>query len=268
MLTEDLQQALNDFEVQMIGGDAAAARASLRILLFGLAELPVQGSVADAVRSLSECAHPPSAAASVILRAIATEGFLDDNTSNALSRNVVNLVERGLPSFSSFLKLHEKGQTYEKFSVLVGAKAWAEGQLAPLRLSYKTLASLIDARSSIRGRIAHGQLIKFGAVYKIPELSDTIASIFDCLEQVSKIDTTLLDDVETCEHTIKDARRWVEKYPSFVTLEYLDPFLECASEKLKEFIASLQGRFTANVSQDWSGEICPKVGDGRHQAAI
>jgi hypothetical protein len=258
MQTEDLQQALNDFEVRMIQGDAAAARAALRTLLFSLAGLPVQGSVADAVRSLSERAHPPSEAASIVLRAIATEGFLDDNTSNALSRNVVALVEKGLPTFSGFLKLHEKAQTYEKFAILVGAKTWAEGQLSPLRLPYKTLSSLLDARPQIRGRLAHGQLNIFGAIYKIPELSDAVSSVFDCLEQVSNIETTLLDDVEACERTIRDAMSWVEKYPSFVTLEYFEPFLQCASEKLKEFIASLRGRFTAVISQDWSGATLPK----------
>lgn len=258
MQREDFQNALNDFEFRMIQGDDAAARTALRTLLFGLAELPVQGSVADAVRLLSERTHPPSSAASIVLRAIATEGFLDDNTTNALSRNVVTLVEKGLPSFSNFLKLHEKSQTYEKFAILVGAKTWVDGKLAPLRLPFTTLDSLLAARSSIMGSIAHGRLVEFGAIYKIPELMDSVSSVFGCLEQVSKIEVTLIADVETCEHTINDAMSLVEKFPSFVTIEYLEPFLRSASGKLQEFIVSLRGRFTSVVSQDWSGDTLPK----------
>ncbi|MGB6406239.1 MAG: ATP-binding protein, partial [Planococcus donghaensis] len=254
----DIQNILNEFEVQTMAGNEVPARAALRNLLFGLAETPNDGSVADAISMLANRAQPPVGAASVVLRAIAWEGFIKDNTANQLSRSVVTLVEKSLPGLSSFLKLHEKNQTFEKYEILVGVKSWVDGRLTPLTVNFTSLTSLLASRKSILSSIAHGRLVEFGVIYKIPEITDTVSSVFTSLEQVSKISATLATDVETCEHTIKDALSLVKNNPSFITTEYLEKFLICASDRLHEFINSLRGRFTALIEQDWSGTTLPK----------
>ncbi|WP_170362224.1 phosphoribosyltransferase-like protein [Ruegeria arenilitoris] len=254
----DLQAELNSLELHLIEGDLTAARSSLRNLLFAYSGNPVDGSVADAVRLLADQASPPSGAATIILRVLAIEGFIDDNSSNHLSRNVVRLVEKALPGLSSFLRLHEKSQTYEKFNLLVGVKTWVDGLLAPLVVSYSSLESLLSARRSIASSLSHGRLKEFGAIYKVREVLDAIDSVFARLEKVSTIAESLAIDVEASEHAIEEAMALAETNPSFITIEYLKPFLHCASANLKDFISSLRGRFTAIVEQDWTSSTLPK----------
>ncbi|MBL4874787.1 MAG: ATP-binding protein [Rhodobacteraceae bacterium] len=254
----DLQLALNEFELRMIEEDHAAARSALRSLLCCYADTPATGSIANVVNQLADSAKPPVGAASVILRAISWDDFLADNSANQLCRNVVALVEKCLPGLSNFLKLQEKSQTYEKFEILVGVKPWVDGKLMPLRVSYTSLESLLAARGSIASSLSHGRLKEFGSIYRISEVLDAVDSVFSCLEKVEKIADTLADDVEACERTIRDAMSLAESYPSFVTIENLEPFLQCASKRLEEFIVSLRGRFTAVIEQDWSGTTLPK----------
>jgi hypothetical protein len=82
--------------------------------------------------------------------------------------------------------------------------------------------------------------------------------VYSTLNHVSKINATLDADVETCERAIADAHRLVTGYPSFVTLTYLNPWLESALACLHDFTDSNRGRFTAIISQDWPGITLPK----------
>lgn len=203
----EIQNAINEFENRLLNGsDAVTARAALRVLLFGLAGSSAQGSVGDAVGILADQPHPPSIAASIVLRALATDGLVQDNAANHLARNVVYVVEKGLPGLSDFLGLRQKNQTYEKLDLLRGAMAWVEGQLAPLRVSYTTLGSMLEARKSILSALAHGRLTEFGGAYHLPEVRDAVVSVCSSLDDVSKIAATLAADVETCERVITDAR--------------------------------------------------------------
>lgn len=255
----EIENALATFENRMLdGSDAVNARSALRSLLFKFADLPVEGSMGDVVASLVGQPSPPAGAASVLVRAVAEDGLLQDNATNHLARNIVILAEKCLPGLSSFLGLRDKTQTFEKFELLRGAKTWVDGQFAPLRVPYTTLESLLAARKEIRSSLAHGRLNEFGGVYHVPEVRDAIESVFSCLDYVSRISATLAADVETCERAIADAQHLVTKYPSFITVLYLEPWLRCASERLDDFIDSLRGRFTAVIAQDWQGTDLPK----------
>ena len=254
-----VQSALNDFETRMLdGSDITSARAGLRVLLFGFAGLPVDGSVGDVVRILAEQPRPLAGVASIMLRVIADDNLLRDNAVNHLARNVVALAEKGLPGLSDFLGLPQKSQTYEKFELLRGAKTWVESQLEPLRVPYTTLESMLAARKRILSSIAHGRLNEFGGVYHLPEVRDAVETVFSGLDHVSRVAATLATDVEACERAIADAQRLAMRYPSFVTVTYFDPWLQCASARMHEFIDSLRGRFTAVIAQDWTGTDLPK----------
>ncbi|RWP51043.1 ATP-binding protein [Mesorhizobium sp.] len=254
-----VQNALDDFENRMLdGSDTTVVRAALRVLLFRLAGSPLNGSMGDAMGILADLPHPPGVAASAVLRALASDGLVQDNAANHLARNIVALVEKGLPGFSDFLGLRQKNQTYEKLESLRGALTWVESQLAPLRVSYTTLDSMLEARKAILSALAHGRLIEFGGAYHLAEVRDAVVSVYSSLDDVSKIAATLAADVETCERVIDDARRLATRYPSFVTVTYLEPWLQCALQRLHEFIDSLRGRFTAVIAKGWAGTDLPK----------
>ena len=237
---------------------SATARVPLRKLLFSFAQEPLEGSLADAVRKLAEQPRPQGTAAAVLLRAIAEEDLLPENATNNLARNVVTLVSRALPGLSDFLKLQERSQTYEKFELLRGAKAWVDGQLEPLRVSYTTLEAMLLARKRVIASLAHGRLLEFGIVYHLPEVKEAVEAVFSSLDQVAKITARLASDVETCERAIADAQHLVISYPSFVTILYLKPWLQSATTRLQEFTASLRGRFTAAIARDWTNGDLPK----------
>jgi hypothetical protein len=254
----EFQEALNSFELLVEGGDEDGARASLRKLLFACSCGPLKGSIGDAVAALAEMSHPPSEAASVLLRAIALPSLLQANAANQLARNTVRLAEKALPGLVNLLGVQGDRQTYANYEVLCGAKQWVDGRLAPLIVPFTTLDSLIAARKTIMSSLAHGRLTEFGAAYRLPEIKDAIESVFAGLEAVSKVSTTLAVDVQTSELTISDAGQLARNYPSFITLNYLLPFLQSAENRLKDFIESLRGRFTAAITQDWLGLDLPK----------
>ncbi|OXT01963.1 hypothetical protein B7H23_03225 [Notoacmeibacter marinus] len=255
----ELQNALNDFENRMLdGSDNTIARTALRRLLFGLAGSSMSGSLGDAVEILASQHNASPVASTVVLRALAVDGLVQDNLENNLARNIVSLVERGLPGFTDFLGMGKKKQTFEKLDLLRGAMAWVNTQLAPFRVSYTTLTSMIEAKKKILGALSHGRLLEFGGAYHLSEVKDAVISVYSGLEDVSKVSSTLAADLGACERAIDDARRLATQYPSFVTVEYLEPWLQCASERLHEFTHSLRGRFTAVVAQDWIGEDLPK----------
>lgn len=259
MPQNEIQDALSEFERRMLDGSSAdEVRAALRLLLFGFAGVPVEGSVGDVVRMLSDQQVPPPGAAAVLLRAIARDEVVQVNATNGLGRSVVALVEKALPGLCDFFKLGQRSQNFEKFDLLLGVSAWAEGKLSPLITPYTSLESLLAARKTIISSLAHGRLIEFGGVYRLPEIRDAVESVFSGLESVARIAVTLAADVEACERIIADGRRLSATYPSFVTVTYLEPWLQCTSRLLREFIDSLQGRFTAAIDQDWSDTDLPK----------
>jgi hypothetical protein len=249
------QQAINEFERRLISGnDMAEGRLALRHYLFGLADTPVSGSVGDAVAILASLAHPPASAAAVVLRAIAHSELVRDNIGNNLNRHVVELAEKALPGLCSLLGVEPKSQTYEKFELLRGALPWVERQLILLKTPYTTTDSLLAARGPLFAALAHGRLTDFGAVYHLPEVKDAIESLFATLSQVARIESTLAADVQTCTRVITDARRLALDFPSFLTIGYIEPFLDSALRCLKTFLESLRGRFTAGIVQGWVGQ--------------
>jgi hypothetical protein len=184
----ELQNAVNDFENRLLeGSDATTARAALRNLLFRLADSPQSGSLGDAVEIIASRAQPSPTAASAILRALAADGLVQDNAANHLARNIVFVVENGLPGLSDFLGLRQKNQTYEKLELLRGASNWVESQLAPLRVSYTTLDSMLEARKAVLSSLSHGRLVEFGNAFHLPEVRDAIVSVYASLDDVSKI---------------------------------------------------------------------------------
>jgi len=249
----EIQEALNDFEFGLLSGcDLADSRTALRLLLFRLGGSTLDGSVGDAVAALATQPRPPGAAATIVLRALSIDGLIQDNASNQLSRNVVMLTEKGLPGLSSFLGLEAKKQNFEKYELLHGVMPWVAKLLAPLKVKYTTLASIIEAKKTILSGFSHGRFVEFGEVYHLSEVKDALISVFASLEDVSKIASTLADDVESCERVIDEAQKLSTLYPSFVTVTYLEPFLKGALQRLQEFIDSLRGRFSAIIVQDWT----------------
>ena len=249
----DLQIALNEFELRMLdGSDVTVARAALRHLLFTLADVPLEGSVADAIKVLSEQTRPCEGAASVVLRALANEDLVRANAGNQLARSAVTLAEKGLPGLCSLLGLSPRKQTFENYELLLKAESWIERQLRPLLTPCTTLESMLASRNAILSSLSHGRLIEFGGIYHLPEIKDVIEAVFASLETVSRISETFAVDVGTCERLITDAQRFITDYHSFITKIYLSPWLQCALARLQEFIVSLRGRFTAVIVQEWS----------------
>ncbi|WP_294266328.1 ATP-binding protein [uncultured Sphingomonas sp.] len=255
---EDLQQILGRFETELSAGRHDEARGELRHLLFGLADSPIEGSVGDAVRLLAGMTHPPVKAAALVLRSLGENDLLQVNAANQLARYSVELAEKALPGFTNMLGVKGGSQNFEKFNVLCGSKNWVEAKLAPLVVPYATFESLLAARKQILAPLAHGRLLEFGGVYRLPEIRDAVEAVFASMEAVSKVAVTLAADVENAENVIDDALHLASASPSFVSTNYLAPFLACARARLAEFISSLRGRFTAIINQDWSGEELPK----------
>lgn len=258
MNDDDFQNALGQFEAAVFVKNYDEARGELRRLLFNLIGAPSEGSVGDAVRLLASMAKPPIRAAALVLRALGEEELLQNNSSNQIARYAVELGEKALPGLASILGVRSGSQTFEKFEVFKGTKAWVEAKLAPLIIPFATFESLLAARKQILSPLSHGKLLEFGGVYRLPEVRDAIEAVFASLDSVSKVAVTLAADVENAENVIGDAARLASDSPSFITTYYLSPFLTSARARLNDFIASLRGRFTAVINQDWTGEDLPK----------
>lgn len=249
-LASDTVSRLSQVEVLLHTPDVdlAEVRQVIRTWLIEQSGEDGSASIADVLRHLASQRTRDTRFASVILRALAVEGLLPEpNASNNLARSIVTIVEIALPNFCEFLKIQAKQQTFEKFAILESAHDSVCAIIDPLREEYGDLDALIAAKRTILGGLAHGAVRTYCAPFRLNEIKATIETIFSKLKQVLLQEPSLLDDYQDCKRAIESAKDSIVEIGSFLSYDFLLPFLQNAESCLTKYLDTMTARFSTSI---------------------
>lgn len=254
----DKQQILNAFELAIEEKNYEAARGALRKFLFGqLGESP-SGSIGDAIASLSRQAKSHPLAATVLMRSLSVPSLIDANQANQISRHSVSLCEHALPNLYRYLKIEDRKQNFEKFSALQAGHDKIIENITKIKDRYSTIDSILASKAQIQAGLKHGQVRIYLRPYQVSEVADFIDSIIANLSRVQGLDHTFDADVDACQRVINNAREWVRNNPSFLSRDYLLPFLNTAESAIDTFLSNVRGRVQANIRKGFTGSELKK----------
>ena len=208
-------------------------------------------SVGDALVLLARRATRNRTAAVVLLRCLAVPGLVPEpNSTNQIGRLAVEICESAAPQIMSFLKVDKKLQTYEKFEILRGCHSQIAAILKPLSERYGDLSAVISARKEIMGALNHGIVRDYCSIFRLNEVKSIIESIFGTLQQISQLDVTLLSAITECGRRITRARSDFTGVETFLTEEFLKPFLNTCETLLSDFFRAQRAKFETRAESD------------------
>lgn len=227
----------------------AEARIALRRFLFAEAgHAEPDGSIGDALAILARNPVKSALAATVLLRCLAVPGLVPGaNEINHITRSTVDLCEGAVPELLSYFKYDSKKQNYIKFAVLVNIHNRVLEILEPLRSSYGDLEALLSARKDIIGLLNHSIIRMYCAPFRLKEVRSTVEMLLGKIKKVSAFDATLLLDIDDCNRSIDTAKGDFSGAETFLTEQYLSPFLLACRSALAEFLRTQRARFSTDI---------------------
>lgn len=211
-------------------------------------EAGAQGSIGDALAALATQPVKKPLAAIVLLRCLAVHRLVhQSNHANQINRSAVELCEGALPEILTFLKVDRRAQTYEKFAIISSCHRRITEILNPLLHSYGDLDALLAARKEILGSLNHSIVRQYCGPFRLNELRSMVEAIFSKMKQVSLLDATLLSDIEECNRCVDGAKADFSGSESFLTEEYLGPFISICRLVLSEFIKTQRAKFKTSI---------------------
>ena len=185
--------------------DLREARAELRAFLWAQIEGGGDGSIAEAIEQLEKSGRPLPQVATVLVRSLAVNGLLPKGGDAVkLDRELVSVIELGLPRLSEFVHVNQKAQTFEKFPRLRSAHHRVCEILAPLKADYRTLEGLVSARQPITGALNHSCVRTYGETFCLGSIRGIIDSVLHAAQEVTHSKSTFLLDVDFCNRLIQD----------------------------------------------------------------
>ncbi|MEX2628748.1 MAG: ATP-binding protein [Tistlia sp.] len=231
--------------------EPASARTLLRQWLFSQAEDEgAKGSVADAIALLSEQPSHHRQAAIVLVRCLAIRDLIPEaNAQNQLVRHIVTLCAAAIPEILDYLKIEKKSQSYEKFERLLTAHKTICELVQPLRTSPGDLDALLTAQRRILGNLNHSIARIYLEPFGLNEVKKLVEVVTGRLRKVHSLEASLLVDAEECQSAIAEAKETSQSIGTFLSSDYLDPFLSHAEVALDSFLHTIRGRFTTRIER-------------------
>jgi hypothetical protein len=235
--------------IQQGDGGLSEARTALRQFLFASAGADsADGSIGDALALLSKQPHGQELAAIVLLRCLAVRGLLPEpNQANQIVRSTVELCEAALPEIGSFLRVEKRAQNYQAFTALSGLHGAVVKLIEPVRQNYGDLDALIAGQKNILGSLSHSIVRRYGEQFRLKDVRSTIEVIYGKLKRVARMEPSLLSDVEECRRSIEGAARDFEGAETFITEDFLRPFLTTCRSVLAAFLRGQRQRFETAI---------------------
>ena len=205
-------------------------------------------SVGEWLELFAQSPSSHSEVASIGIRCACCDSVLEPNASNKIVRSIVTLAEAALPSLVHYLRIEPNSQNYIKYESLQRTHNLSVQQLDPIRISYANIAAIVEARKTIVGSLNHKGLREYLKFFGLDEARTTLSNVLDCLRRVAQVEETLLDDVEECQDTIRNARNFSVNLGTFLARDYLTPFLDNADIKLQDFLEQMKSRLATDIS--------------------
>jgi hypothetical protein len=188
--------------------------------------------------------------ACVLIRCLSVDGVVPDKSVEAtISRSIVDICESALPVLCKFLRIDPGAQTFEKFKKIASAHVELAEILKPMTAPIVDLDSAFYAQKSILGALNHGVLSSYLQIYGLSEVKIIVDEIFSNLKKVSQFGSNLVEDVQRCRAVLLSASETSDEIKSFLSIEYLNPFMVCINFILDDLTLSMRDRFTTKIFQ-------------------
>ncbi len=250
--TDDADKLAASFEVAIASNDRERARDLLRRYLFAIQGLPPDGSLVDAITSISKVPNGRGVAAALVLRALSLSGTVHVSAPG-VQKAVVDLVEGALPGLPELVNAATKLQNYEKFGLLEHLHGNVLERLGPLRTEYTSVDSILAAKAAIMSCLRHSLTRQYLAPYRAAAIAERIDTLLGTVARVLKVQDTVGEDVSSCRGEIASAREFAAQRPSFVTTDFFEPFLDRVEAAVEKLLSAVRARFRCTIAPSSQG---------------
>lgn len=185
----------------------------------------------------------------VLIRCLPYSGVIPDKSaSSSISRSVVEICQKSLPVICKFIHLDPGSQTFQKYSQLLSAHDQLTAPLQPLLVKSIDIESAIAMQRQVLGALNHGVLNSYAEIYGLSEVRMLVDDVFLKLKAVALFRQSLADDIQACRSTLKGAEAAADGLKTFLTNDYLKPFLLNMVEVVGGIESDLREKFATSVS--------------------
>lgn len=233
--------------------EPAEARTHLRNWLKEIAGTDhLSGSLTEMLSELAKGSVKDKRIPPVILRFLADGDVIQvDGWKNDTQRSIVGICESATPDLCDFLKVDGKKQTFEKFSVLEGAHSIVCNLLDPVRASYGDVDALQSSREAVLAPFKHRQVRSYATPFGFSELKVGLEEIFSNLKKVANPSATFLEDFDECKRTIAQCRLTAKEVGSFLSYDYIVPFIDTVERLLDNYTSAMRSKFHVEIKSNW-----------------
>ena len=201
-------------------------------------------NLSDILDKVQKANNGKREAALLLIRALAVDGLVENSANHLqIERKIVSLIEGGAPDICKHLKVAEKKQTYEKYSVFQSAHSMLCSNLDTFRTLPNSLEELNKLKPDILKALRPGPGANYLTLYNMPlfkgkieTLSDQISNLLDCL------DSSFMTRFENLRSTLNEFEVLCLNAPSFLTKEYLNSYIFSLKAGLKQLEANSSDR--------------------------
>ena len=191
--------------------------------------------------------HP--AAAACLVRFLAVPDLIPEADSiNQIARNLVSLCERSLPDLCEHLRISEKKQNVDKYTLLLSAHRRICELLKPFAMAPNELQLLVANRQSFLQAINQGIVKAYCSPFGITQVRLGIESLLSKLGELINSNLNFISDLDDCNEMIKAQLLVCEVTYNFLTNGYYKPFLQAAALGVAKFADGARAQFSATLS--------------------
>lgn len=196
--------------------------------------------------------------ACVVLRCLSVDGVIPDKSVSAnISRSVVDICQKGAPAICKFIRLNASTQTFEKYRQLSTSHAQLTAPLQPFITKFADIDSAVAMQRQLLGALDHGVLNTYAEVFGLSEVRMLVDDVFSKLRAVALRRQSLADDIQACRATLRGAEAASTELRTFLTVNYLAPFLTNIGSVVGYIENSLRELFSTTVTLVHEG-VLPK----------
>jgi hypothetical protein len=222
-------------------------------LLSRVAGLPRGATIGDAAAEIAKAPHLFQNEGAYFVRYLSVPEFLPpNNKTNNLHRNIVTIIESSLVPLSNFINLTQQRLTNEKIDVLVNVHPHICFILSPLRGAATEVTGILNARQGVFSCLNHSAVRSYCAPFGLAACRAHAEEVFNRFARLNVDNDSLSVDVHAAEATIEGALDFCESNFTFLTNEFVRPFLNAARTALLTFITFSKGRLSANIIPKYS----------------
>lgn len=240
---QDLEQAIS----LAAPGETAAARTALLAMLREIVDdADHKLSVAELLQNIP--INHRKHVACIVLRCLNIEGLIPEPTQgNEIARTVTQLCEQSIPEIVNFLRIDIRDQTFRKFESLTIAHQKICESIAGLKAAFSDVDNALAARKSLLGALNHSVVRTYCAAFGIEPVKLVVSDVLTKLAAVSLLRPSLLNDIEECRTAIQDGRTVAKEVDTFLSRQYLEPFLNHVEQNVDSFLSASRAKFDTEI---------------------